>query len=124
MAKTVFWLARLIGIAAILFISMFALDVFEPDKPLSETAIALFIHLIPSYVLAAALAFAWRFEFAGGILFLLIGTLPYAFLRNPAWANAILSAPFLLTGLLFLASNRLAREQLQPETPVSQEPRP
>lgn len=105
MSRAIYWAPRLVGIAAIIFISLFALDVFDPAKTSAEVASALFVHLIPSYVLAAALAFAWRFELWGGLAFLIVAALPFWLLNNPGWVNAVLAGPFALTGLLFLVDH-------------------
>jgi hypothetical protein len=96
---------RLLGIAAILFISIFALDAVEPGKPWPEIAAALFVHLAPSIVLAALLVLAWRVEWLGGILFVAAGFSPFWLLSNPAWVKLMLGGPFIVTGLLFLASH-------------------
>lgn len=109
--RLVYWAARLLAIAAILFISAFALDVFEPGTPRYEAALALFMHLVPSFVLVAVLVLAWRVEWLGGILFILVGLSPSVLLSNPLWVDLMLGAPFVLTGLLFLASHRLRKTE-------------
>lgn len=96
-------LARLVGIAAVGFIALFALDVFQPGVSLADVLPSLAIHLLPSAVLVVVLAIAWVRPLAGGILFLLVAALPFLLLHNPPRTNLLLSAPFLLTGLLFLA---------------------
>ena len=106
MKKTLYWAPRMLAILAILFISIFALDVFEPDKPWHEVAVALFMHLLPSFVLTAILVLAWRIEWLGGILFVAAGLSPFLLFRNPAWVNLMLGGPFILAGLLFLAGHR------------------
>jgi len=113
--QLVYWSARLLGIAAILFISIFALDVFEPGKPLHQVALALFMHLLPSLVLVAILALAWRVEWLGGMLFVAAGLLPLALLSNPSWVNLMLGGPFVLAGLLFLASHFLHHRDMPGE---------
>lgn len=105
MQRFLFWAPRLIAIAGIAFISMFALDVFEPGRSVVWILTALVMHLIPSFVLAALLALAWRFELAGGVLFVLVSAVPFAFLPNDWWVNAILAAPFALTGVLFILAH-------------------
>jgi hypothetical protein len=95
---------RVFGILAILFISVFALDVFDGETPLSQALVGFVIHLIPSMVLTVLLAVAWKYEFAGGLAFVTVSLIPLFLLSNPLWVNAILCAPFLLTGLLFIAS--------------------
>lgn len=104
MKKILYLAPRIIGILAILFISVFALDVFQEHVPLLQLLTGLTMHLLPSMILAVLLGVAWRYEFVGGILFVVISALPFFFLHNLVWVNVMLGAPFLLTGVLFLAS--------------------
>jgi len=67
--QLLFWTPRILCMAFTLFISLFALDVFEPGRSASEIAIALFIHLIPVYVLIIVQVFAWRREWVGAAAF-------------------------------------------------------
>lgn len=53
----------------ILFISAFALDVFEQEKWL----LALIIHLIPTYMVVILTIISWKKELLGGILWLILG---------------------------------------------------
>jgi hypothetical protein len=103
MHRALCWLARLTAIAAIGFISLFSLDVFQPGVPLAEALSALAIHLLPSAALVVVLVIAWRRPLIGGIGFLLVAALPFRLLANPLSVNLLLAAPFLVAGLLFLA---------------------
>ena len=105
MTRLIYWTPRLLGVAAILFISIFALYAIEPGKPWPEIAVALFMHFVPGFMLSAVLVLAWRVEWLGGILFVAAGLLPFLLLSNPGWVNLMLGGPFLVTGLLFLASH-------------------
>jgi hypothetical protein len=67
--RILFWTPRVAGILFILFISIFALDVFGQGYSFLETLMALFIHLLPSIALAIAVALAWRWEWVGAALF-------------------------------------------------------
>jgi hypothetical protein len=67
--QLLFWTPRVLSIAFIAFLSLFALDVFAENLGFWQTALALFMHLIPSMVLIAALVFAWRWEWIGAALF-------------------------------------------------------
>lgn len=109
MHKWFTWVARGIAIAGIAFISIFALDVFEPGRSVVWIVTALFMHLIPAFVLLAILAVAWRFELVGGLAYLAICVVPFAFLPNEVWVNATLAAPFALSGALFVAAHFAAR---------------
>jgi len=60
------WLPRILGIMVILFISIFALDAFEPERTLWQQLGTLLIHLVPSFILLGILLIAWKWEFIGG----------------------------------------------------------
>ena len=68
--KIIFWLPRVLVIILILFVSMFAFDVFAEYQGV-ELLIALFMHLVPSFILIIILIAAWKFELIGAILFLI-----------------------------------------------------
>lgn len=70
--KVIFWAPRVLVISYILFISLFAFDVFTEGTGVFEIIVALFMHLIPSFVLIAILYFSWKNPKVGAIVFLLI----------------------------------------------------
>lgn len=116
------WLPRIIGIAAILFISLFAADAFEPGQTFWQQFNAFLIHLVPSFILTFMLLVAWKWEFVGGILFMLIGLImtPIVFtinyeLNDSFWMSLgiILSitAPFIVVGVLFIISHFLKKKR-------------
>ena len=100
MKKLFYWLPRVLAVLFILFISISALDVFGQPK----WFLALFIHLIPSFILIILTVVAWRHEWAGGLLFVLAGLL---LIITSFFESAIVSAPVIITGLLFLFSSHL-----------------
>jgi len=115
------WIPRVLCILSILFISMFALDSFAPGLTFWEQIRDFLIHLIPSYVLIAALVVAWRWERAGGIIFMTIGLglSPFIFTMNwhrtgSIWMALgiilIINLPFILVGALFVISNYLKKK--------------
>ena len=57
--RFIFWLPRIICIIAILFISVFALDAFQPELTVWQQIQAFAMHLIPSFVLLLILIIAW-----------------------------------------------------------------
>ena len=106
--KILYWLPRVLSILFILFISMFALDVFsEYNFPL--VLVALFMHLIPTFILIGITILAWKKPKIGGWLYIALG-LVYIFL---AWGKfdfltlLIISGPLFLTGILFLLNKEL-----------------
>jgi hypothetical protein len=121
--KILYWLPRVIGILAILFISIFALDAFNPEKTFWNQIGDFIMHLIPSLILTLILFIAWRREFIGGILFTLIGIgfTPFIYNHNYAMNQSVgmsllivfmITVPFILIGVLFLVSHYLNKKSL------------
>jgi len=113
--KILFWLPRFLCIIAILFISLFALDAFEPDLTFWQQIGAFLIHLVPSFILLALLLIAWKWEYIGGIIFTIIGLgfSPFIFKHNydmnhSIWMStgiiAMITLPFVGVGILFIMS--------------------
>ena len=115
------WIPRVLCILAILFISMFALDSFAPGLTIWEQIRDFLIHLIPTYVLLAALAVAWKWEKIGGIVLMSIGLglSPFVFYMN--WQRTgsfwvalgiilVINLPFVVIGSLFLISNYVRKK--------------
>ncbi|MEW5830773.1 MAG: hypothetical protein AB1846_17930 [Chloroflexota bacterium] len=68
-----YWKPRVLGILFILFVSLFAFDVFEVGLGFWGTLLALLIPLLPSIVMAVGLVLAWRREWVGAAVFALVG---------------------------------------------------
>ena len=98
------WLPRMLAIFGILFLSVFALDVFVEYATLSDIAVALTMHLVPSFLLIGATVVAWRWRILGGILFLILGFVSIFFFHTyeNTWSFLIVTLPTLIVGLLFL----------------------
>lgn len=114
--KMLHWLPRIICIIAILFISLFALDAFNPDLSLWQQIVGFMMHLIPSFVLTLLLVLAWKRELIGGIIFTIIGLgfSPLIFIHNfkmnhSVWMSlsiiSIITVPFTIVGILFIMSH-------------------
>jgi hypothetical protein len=115
LAKLIYWTPRIAGILIILFVSLFALDVFSEGYTAREAVIAFFIHMLPSIGLAIALALGWRWEWIGFLTFL--GMAAY-FMRHmrgdigdAAGIFLLFVGPMLLIALLF-GVNWLWRKEL------------
>jgi hypothetical protein len=66
--KTVlYWLPRVISILFAVFISLFALDVFD-EYQFPEVLWALFMHMVPTLLVVIMLAVSWRREWIGTVL--------------------------------------------------------
>jgi len=60
--KVLYWAPRVSCIAFALFLSLFAMDVFGEGLGFWRTLFALFMHLIPTFVVLLILALAWRWN--------------------------------------------------------------
>jgi hypothetical protein len=102
--QTLFWTPRVAGILFVLFISIFAFDVFDMQLGFWGTLFALFIHLLPSILLAIAIVIAWKREWFGAVLFIGWAIFYVATIREQHWvAYLIIAGLPTLIGLLFLA---------------------
>lgn len=102
--RFLFWTPRVAGILFILFISTFALDIFEMQLGLWGTVVGLFMHLLPSMALALAIAIAWKREWVGAMLFIGWAVWYISFARGFHWSVYVLIAGLpALIGLFFLA---------------------
>jgi hypothetical protein len=102
MSSNLILAARLVAIFGILFLASFALDVFGSGLAIGDLIVALIIHLMPALIVAAFLGLAWRFPFAGGLIFVLFGIVPVVFIAAPFSDNLLLGMPFLVAGALFI----------------------
>jgi len=104
MLKIMLWVSRILAILAILFIMMFSLDVFGGGDPLTKQILAFLKHNIPAFTLIIALIVSWRYELAGGSIFILLfivwGRFWGSFSGNGG--SLILIVPFLIVGILFI----------------------
>jgi len=96
--KALYWAPRILAILFIIFVSLFALDVFAEGYGFLETIVALFMHLVPTYLLIIALLVAWKHEHIGGIIFIILGI----FYIIMAWSNLTFIIFLILPGFLFL----------------------
>ncbi|HPM88764.1 MAG TPA: hypothetical protein PKX27_12310 [Bacteroidales bacterium] len=114
--KVFHWIPRILCILAILFICMFALDSFAPGQTIWQQLGAFFIHLIPSFILLILLVVSWKWEYIGGIVFVVIGLGfgPIIFIHNyninhSIWMNLtsilLVTFPLIVVGILFIVSH-------------------
>jgi len=126
--RIIHWIPRILCILAILFISMFALDSFDPKLTMWQQIGGFLIHLIPTYILIIFLVFAWKWELIGGLMLIIfaLGFTPFIYIHNyqmnhSVWISLsiimMINLPFVLTGALFVTSHFLkkkAQTQNQP----------
>jgi hypothetical protein len=109
--RVLFWAPRALCIAFIAFVSMFALDVFGEVHGFWRTLGALAMHLVPTFVMLAALAVAWRWEWVGTALFAAFAVAFTYIVRGQWWVKMMFAVPCLVTACLFLL-NWLKRAEL------------
>ena len=121
-SRIIYWLPRALCIVAILFVSMFALDSFQPGLSIWEQLQDFAMHLIPSFILTIFLVIAWKRELIGGILFLLIGLglSPIIYMHNfrmngSVWMSlgvlGMITVPFIIVGILFILGGNSKKKQ-------------
>jgi hypothetical protein len=103
--RVLHWTPRVLGILFVLFISLFAADVFGMGLDFWGTMVGLTMHLIPSFALILVLVLAWRWPWVGTIAFAGFGI----WYIITSWGEFDWTAPVLIggvpivVGLLFLA---------------------
>jgi hypothetical protein len=114
--KMLYWAPRIICILAILFVSLFALDAFDPKLTIWEQIVGFLIHMIPSFILIGLLWLAWKYEYIGGIILVLTGVifsvvvfrLNYR-INHSAWLSlgiiGSITFPFIVSGALFIINH-------------------
>jgi hypothetical protein len=118
------WAPRILCILAILFVGMFAFDVFDPKLTVWQQMKALFMHLIPNFILIILLVIAWKWELVGGLILgavALILTPPVFFLNfgmnHSVWMSLgvimLITFPFILTGGLFIFSHYTKKKEME-----------
>lgn len=101
---------RALGIGMIFFLALFSFDVFDMEGTLWEKIGGFLIHNIPSFILILLLVISWRREWMGAFGFTILGLAFSLANLNAHWSeHALISAPLILIGLLFLISWQRAR---------------
>ena len=119
--KILYWTPRIIYIIAILFVSLFALDAFDPKLTIWEQIGGFLIHLIPSFILLGLLFVAWKYELIGGIILIVLGLIfsIIVFRHNYGmnqsfWMSlgviAAITFPFIIAGVLFVIHHLKSRK--------------
>lgn len=119
--RFMYWAPRILGIAFIIFLSLFSLDVISSELSFWQILVGLLIHNIPSLIVIVVLLVAWRDETAGGIAFLLAGLVWVAVAtagssdRLAALSQClIIAGPAFFIGVLFLF-NGFRKRRGQPD---------
>ena len=103
--KILFWTPRVLSLAFVLLLSLFALDVFSAYTGMS-VLLPLFMHLLPALGLLIVSIVAWKYEWVGAVVFLGFAAL---YVWDVGWAKpwswyATIAAPSALVGILYLIS--------------------
>jgi len=111
--RILFWTQRILAILAILFMMLFSMDCFEGSYSFKEQLICFGMHNIPASIVVLVLIIAWKWELAGGILFLMAALAGSFFFRafsgNPG--VLIILLPFVISGILFILHEVLVRKK-------------
>jgi hypothetical protein len=114
--KWLYWTPRVVSILFIIFLSLFALDVFDENLDFLGTILALLMHLLPSIILTIIIIISWKYEIVGGIAFIAAGIfyIVSLFIKNfelykIAWIFLI-ALPTFIIGILFLKNWKLKKQ--------------
>ena len=100
----ILWLPRAVAIAAALFIGIFALDAFSEGRSFWASLPQFAVHLLPTWILLATIAVAWRRPWIGGVVFLsLAAVYAVSASRHPDWI-LVIAGPLALVGALYFLS--------------------
>jgi len=116
--RILYWAPRALCIAFALFLSLFALDVFNEVHGFFHIVLALLIHLVPTWIVLAILVVSWRWEWVGAVLYTAAGAFyaHFALLRHhPDWILPI-AVPVWVVAALFLWNWLKRRELHAPRT--------
>lgn len=111
--RTIYLAPRILSIVYMVFISIFALDSFSPDRPVIYQILAFLIHLIPTYILILITVIAWRWETVGGALFMFLAFVSAIFgimVHQDYPFFMVVSLPLLIIGVLYLMNGIHAKE--------------
>lgn len=120
LVKWLYWAPRVAGILIILFVSLFALDVFEEGLSIWEMLGGFLMHMLPSFGLILVLVFAWRWEWLGfwvflaASIFFLLFTVVFDFNIYSIGNVLVFVLPLFLIALLF-GANWKWRDELSPK---------
>lgn len=114
--KFIHWAPRVLVFLFAVFVSLFAFDVWEMDGTVWEKLGGFLIHLTPVYIIIAIGLIGWRRPLIGGVACLLLLLAMATFFRWWQEPGSLLpmGLPLVITGLLFIADDRLQRGDATP----------
>ncbi len=112
LATVLHWTPRVIAIAFAIFLSVFALDVFNEGYRGGRMLLALVMHLLPTTgVVVASLLLAWQWPSVGAALFAAAGILYIATAGAHSDSKLLIGGPLFLTAALYLADALVRRRR-------------
>ncbi|HLC63543.1 MAG TPA: hypothetical protein VJJ21_04460 [Candidatus Nanoarchaeia archaeon] len=110
--KIIYWTPRILAIILLAFISTLSLDVFSSQLKWYEYFGALLMHLIPSLILAAAIALSWKYELIGGVIFIALGIIYILMAKGfPISVYLIMTGIPLIIGVLFILNHFVKKKR-------------
>lgn len=103
--RVLYWLPRVLSLFFVIFLSLFALDVFNEYQGLA-VIVPLLIHLSPSFILLLVVIPAWKYDLIGAVAFISFAFLymyDVGFNRPWSWYAGIV-VPSFSVGILYLLS--------------------
>jgi hypothetical protein len=101
--RVIQWAPRIIGFVFAAFLAVFALDVFGESLEPMKLALALFMHLIPTWLVLLVIAVSWRREWIAALLLPLLAIAHVWTMHGRLdWtAYAIVDGPLILLALMY-----------------------
>lgn len=93
------WVARALAVAYVMFLSLFALDVFSGDASLFDKIRGFLIHLVPSLFILVPILLFWRSPRLCGLVYIALSIMFTVWNREYA---LLLAFPLFVIGVLFL----------------------
>ena len=78
------WIPRVLGVAMVLFLGMFASDAFQGDASIGDKVLDFLMHVIPAGLCLAVVMVAWKREAIGAVVFALLAGV-YTLWAMPRW---------------------------------------
>lgn len=99
------WSPRVLGILTALFLGIFALDAFGEGRGFLASLPGFLVHLLPTFIVLAVVALAWRRAWLGALAFAILAALYAVSTRRIDWF-LVIGVPLLVVSALYLASWR------------------
>jgi hypothetical protein len=109
-----FFIPRFLTLMFAIFLSMFALDVFQAGLGLWATMRGLLLHLIPTAVVLLLLALAWRHGWVGALAYAALGVFIIVTKSSNVGSLLGVAAPLFLISVMFLIDWLVSTGDLRP----------